>query len=206
MPRSGEEDPACDFLLMLLLETTSGSLTVLTTHRVVRGLGDEGVAQVAAELGSLFDVQTGVPAEELRRVFGAAGLAAGGAGRFGLWTRTGGALLTARREAFETILPVGGAALRRLDVSLLAAALDKLFRIDATALAGGERVSYTKSAEEAVGWVDARVDGADMAFLLEPTPVPDIAAVAQDGDVMPQKSTYFYPKALTGLVVNPLEW
>ncbi len=206
MPRSGEEDPAFDFLLMLLLETTSGSLTVLPTHRVVRGLGDEGVAQVAAELGSLFDMQTGVPAEELRRVFGAAGLAAGGAGRFGLWTRTGGALLTARREAFETILPVGGAALRRLDVSLLASALDKLFRIDATALAGGERVSYTKSAEEAVGWVDARVDGADMAFLLEPTPVPDIAAVAQDGDVMPQKSTYFYPKALTGLVVNPLEW
>jgi uncharacterized protein (DUF1015 family) len=45
-----------------------------------------------------------------------------------------------------------------------------------------------------------------MAFLLEPTPVPDIAAVAQDGDVMPQKSTYFYPKALTGLVINPLEW
>ncbi len=205
-PRSGEEDPAFDFLLMLLLETTSGSLTVLPTHRVVRGVGDEGVARVVAELGSLFDVQTGIPAEELRRVFGAAGLAAGGAGRFGLWTRTGGALLTARREAFEAILPVGGAALRRLDVSLLAAALDKLFRIDAAALAGGERVSYTKSADEAVGWVDARVDGADMAFLLEPTPVPDIAAVAQDGDVMPQKSTYFYPKALTGLVVNPLEW
>jgi uncharacterized protein (DUF1015 family) len=50
------------------------------------------------------------------------------------------------------------------------------------------------------------VDGADMAFLLEPTPVADIAAVARDGDVMPQKSTYFYPKALTGLVLNPLEW
>jgi uncharacterized protein (DUF1015 family) len=36
--------------------------------------------------------------------------------------------------------------------------------------------------------------------------VADIAAVAEDGDVMPQKSTYFYPKALTGLVINPLEW
>lgn len=206
MSRSCEEDPAFDYLLMLLLETTTGALTVLPTHRVVRGLGDEGVARLTAELGSLFDVEMGVSPERLRSVFGAAGLAAGGAGRFGLWTRAGGALLTARREAFEPILPARGAALRQLDVSLLAAALERLCRIDAAALAGGERVSYTKSADEAVAWVDERLDGADMAFLLEPTPVPDIAAVAEAGDVMPQKSTYFYPKALTGLVINPLEW
>ena len=38
------------------------------------------------------------------------------------------------------------------------------------------------------------------------SPVADILAVAADGDVMPQKSTYFYPKALTGLVINPHEW
>ena len=35
---------------------------------------------------------------------------------------------------------------------------------------------------------------------------PSVLAVAADGDVMPQKSTYFYPKALTGLVINPHEW
>ena len=54
--------------------------------------------------------------------------------------------------------------------------------------------------------VDAREDDADAAFLLEPTPVASILAVSLDGDVMPQKSTYFYPKALTGLVLNPHEW
>ena len=48
-------------------------------------------------------------------------------------------------------------------------------------------------------------DGADAAFLLDPTPAAEIAAVAAEGDVMPQKSTYIYPKALTGLVINPLE-
>ena len=37
-------------------------------------------------------------------------------------------------------------------------------------------------------------------------PVAAIEAVAREGDVMPQKSTYFYPKALTGLVINPHEW
>ena len=65
---------------------------------------------------------------------------------------------------------------------------------------------YTKSATEAAGLVAAASDDADAAFLLEPTPVASILAVARDGDVMPQKSTYFYPKALTGLVLNPHEW
>ena len=47
---------------------------------------------------------------------------------------------------------------------------------------------------------------ADAAFLLEPTPVAEISAVAEAGDVMPQKSTYFFPKPVTGLVINPHEW
>jgi len=67
-------------------------------------------------------------------------------------------------------------------------------------------VSFTKSASDAIDAVDTGRDGVDVAFVLEPTPVAAIAAVAADGDVMPQKSTYFYPKALTGLVINPLEW
>ena len=60
--------------------------------------------------------------------------------------------------------------------------------------------------DEAIGAIDAGLDGADAAFLLEPTPVSSVLAVAAEGDVMPQKSTYFYPKALTGLVINPHEW
>jgi uncharacterized protein (DUF1015 family) len=70
----------------------------------------------------------------------------------------------------------------------------------------GSRVAYTKSAPEALDWVDHAHEGADAAFLLEPTPVASILAVAAAGEVMPQKSTYFYPKALTGLVINPHEW
>ena len=96
--------------------------------------------------------------------------------------------------------------MRALDVSLLAAALDRLLGIDAAAVADGQRIAYTKSAAEAAAIVAAGTDGADAAFLLEPTPVASILAVARDGDVMPQKSTYFYPKALTGLVLNPHEW
>ena len=90
-------------------------------------------------------------------------------------------------------------------MTLLGVALERLAGIDADAVAAGA-IAYTKSAGEAIDAVDAGLDGADAAFLLEPTPVASIMAVAADGDVMPQKSTYFYPKALTGLVINPHEW
>jgi len=205
MSRSCEEDPAFDYLLMLFLETTAEPLTVLPTHRIVRGLGAEGVAALRARLDELFEV---VPADRvsLREAFGPGGHGSGGAGRFGLWTRDGGATLSARRAAFAPLIPDGGPALRGLDVVLLGAALARLAGIEPEAVASSDRLAFTKSVDEAIDAVDGAVDQADAAFLLEPTPVSAIEAVAREGGIMPQKSTYFYPKALTGLVINPHEW
>ena len=64
-------------------------------------------------------------------------------------------------------------------------------------------LGYARTAEEA----KARVDGgeADAAFLMAPTPVERVRDVAAAGENMPPKSTYFYPKVLTGMVFNPLE-
>ena len=200
-----DADPAYDYVLALLLEPGAGPLVVLATHRIVRGVGDEAVVRLRPALGSLFDVEAGVPPERLLAEF-APGKAPGGDGRFGIWTRDWGAILTARRSSFEGALPPGGAAVRRLDVTLLGVALERLLGIDPAAVSGGARITFTKDAAEAIAAVDARRDGADAAFLLDPTPASEIAAVAADGDVMPQKSTYIYPKALTGLVINPLEW
>jgi uncharacterized protein (DUF1015 family) len=202
--RTGEVDPASDYVLMLFLETTRQKLTVLPTHRIVRDLGDAGVANFLSRAPELFDVEPVDGRARLEAAFGAVDRYPGGEGRFGLWTRQGGAVVRARREAFARFLPPGGAALRRLDVTLLQTALARLSRIDREAIAAG-RLAYTKSVREALDWVDGAHDGADMAFLLDPTPVAEIEAVATDGDVMPQKSTYFYPKALTGLIINPHE-
>ena len=204
MTRSCEEDPAFDYLLMLFLEARGEPLTVLPTHRLVRDLGEDGARTMLARANELFDVEPVADAADLVRTFHGAALVRGGEGRFGLWTRGGGALLMARRAAFGSGLPDGGEALRTLDVTMLGVALERLAGIDAAAVAGGA-IAYTKSADEAVAAVE-RGDGIDAAFLLEPTPVAAIEAVARAGDVMPQKSTYFYPKALTGLLINPHEW
>ena len=204
MTRSCEEDPAFDYLLTLFLEAGAEPLTVLPTHRLVRGIGDDGAARLLSGATELFEVEPVASSDVLVKAFEGAALAHGGGGRSGLWTRAGGGRLTARRDRFEALLPEGGAALRSLDVTLLGAAFERLAGIDADAVAGGA-VGYTKSAAEAIESVK-RDDGVDAAWLLEPTPVSAIEAVARDGDVMPQKSTYFYPKALTGLLINPHEW
>jgi uncharacterized protein (DUF1015 family) len=203
--RSGEEDPPFDFLLALFMDTLAEPLMALPTHRVARAVSAaDGLVEAASSSG-LFDVE---PADRamLRAAFGPEAQAPGGRGRIGLWTRAGGAVLTARRDAFAPLLPPGGDAVRRLDVTLLSAALERLCAIDRAATTTGGRVGYTKDVGEAIGWVDERRDAADAAFLVEATPVAEITAVARDGDVMPQKSTYFYPKPVTGFVLNPLEW
>src|SRR5205823_796692 len=68
---------------------------------------------------------------------------------------------------------------------------------------GPQGVSYTPSAREAVAAVDR--GEAEAAFLLRPTRIEDVWAVAGRGEVMPQKSTFFYPKLTSGLLMLPLD-
>ena len=98
-----------------------------------------------------------------------------------------------------------GAAWQGLDVTVLQALVfGGALGVTPDDIRAGERVTYTRDAEVAVGAVRAGTDGASLAALLNPTPPQAMRDVAQAGDRMPQKSTYFYPKLITGLVINPL--
>ena len=66
-----------------------------------------------------------------------------------------------------------------------------------------EGVTYTPHRDEAVAAVDR--GEAEAAFLLRPTRIEDVWEVARRGDVMPQKSTFFYPKLTSGLLLLPLD-
>ena len=70
-------------------------------------------------------------------------------------------------------------------------------------VAAGKRLAYTRDEAEARQRVAS--GEAKAAILVRPTRLDQLADVATAGDVMPQKSTYFYPKLLTGMVFNPLE-
>ena len=86
-----------------------------------------------------------------------------------------------------------------MDVTLVQETLIKnLFQIETLA----EHISYTAYTDDAVAHVKERTDS--VALLMNPTPVEQVLDVAMAGFTMPQKSTYFYPKMATGLVLNLL--
>ena len=104
----------------------------------------------------------------------------------------------------KEFMPEASAALRGLDVSVLhTLVLEKLMGIDKENMANGINLTYTRDISEATEAVDK--GEANCSFLLNPTRVEEISAVAAAGEKMPQKSTYFYPKLTTGLVMNKLD-
>jgi uncharacterized protein (DUF1015 family) len=92
---------------------------------------------------------------------------------------------------------------RRLDVTLLQSlVLEPLFGITYQHLERAEGIRYTRDEEEAIRWV--RRGEASVAFLLNPPSVQEVREIALSGEKMPPKSTYFYPKLLSGLVMRAL--
>lgn len=201
------DDPA-NFVLMALTATGDPGLLILPIHRLVRprtqpadlvaALADAFTVEEVGAVDSPAAVEALTRAMAERRAataFGAAGLLPGRLH-----------LLTLReRAAVEARMPAGHApAWRALDVNVLQyGVLEPLLGIDAAVLTAGEHVQFTEDAAEALAAV--RAGHVPLAFLLNATRVEQIIAVADAGDRMPQKSTYFYPKLGTGLVINSLE-
>ncbi|MEI7925191.1 MAG: DUF1015 domain-containing protein [Chloroflexota bacterium] len=114
-------------------------------------------------------------------------------------------LATARaQEAIDAAMPQElSTASKRLDARILTeTVLTPIFGIDRAALAAG-RVEFTESVEEAREAVES--GACRLAFLINATRVDQVTAVADAAEVMPQKSTFFYPKLATGLVFNSLD-
>ncbi len=92
---------------------------------------------------------------------------------------------------------------RRLGVALLHdLVIRQVLGLSGTYAESGENVTFTRYAEEAIALVEAGKQ--EMALLLNPTRVDEVMAIAQAGERMPQKGTYFYPKLLAGIVLYDL--
>jgi uncharacterized protein (DUF1015 family) len=114
-------------------------------------------------------------------------------------------LLTARPPEISQALPAQwSAASKGLDVLVLnETILDPMLGLDAAARAAAERIGFTESVPEA--WHAVHSGEYRLAFLVQAVRVRQIVAVADAGELLPQKSTYFYPKLATGMVLNPLD-
>ena len=203
--RACESDPAWDYVLALVYPA-GGSPPALPTHRVLLDgpVGDE----LLESLDDLVTVERlAGPDEVLERMADAPAVApsASGTGRIGVVHGPLAAILRVRPEPVRARLdPALGDACRDLDVNALTVLLGSVWGGDAGSLAGEGRLHYVKDPREAVAQVTR--GEASTTFLLDPIAAAVITRVASAGDVMPQKSTYFDPKAPTGLLFSPMEW
>ncbi len=192
-----------DWIMMVLVNAELEELQIRATHRLVRGVDPESLRALATGPGPALPGDSrrtrpsrGAPEEADGDETPTFGLVLPGDDGFLLVADADGLRDRMRREPVST-------AVQRLDAAALNAAIlaDRL-GLDPVAEAG-DRILYTKEPADALARV--RSGSAQAAFLMRPTGLDQLAAVAMAGDVMPQKSTYFYPKLLTGLAFYSLE-
>lgn len=112
-------------------------------------------------------------------------------------------LRVARPGAAASLLAHIPAAVRALDVSILhGLVFERLLKLPAGEVSAGHAVQYTTDADGALEQVAS--GEAAGGFLVNPPSIAEVESAAQAGATMPEKSTYFYPKLTTGLVMNPL--
>ena len=118
-------------------------------------------------------------------------------------TSGGAFLLRARPEAIERALQDLSPRQRQIDVVLLHKLLiERVLGVSEEAVRALRNIAYLRDPAEAIQRVR---DGAELAFLMNPVTVPQLRDVAFAGEVMPQKSTDFYPKLLSGMAIYALD-
>jgi uncharacterized protein (DUF1015 family) len=196
-------DEGYNFVMMTLTPAEDPDLIMLPTHRMVRGLNTKLLAHVKQEWSAYFDQELIRPlatAEETAHGWSDK-LAREKGTTFGVYGLDGDSLCLLRARP-QMMLSVQPSALGDLDVFILhQVILRQMLAIDSPETEE-ECLAYTRDGLDAVAGVD---NGEyQLAFLLNPTPISSVLAVADEGVRMPQKSTYFHPKTPTGLVINPL--
>lgn len=203
--RAGNEDAAAlpaDYLLIGLSAFEDPGLVVLPTHRLVKNISAERIEQLTLQLDRYFVVRS-LPLAEARAWIKEE---VPGEKRFVVLTQGSSFALTLRDAVqAEAAMQEGHcAAWRQLDVTILQAlVLDRTLGISWQELAHTPDVAYTRDEEEAVQKV--RSGEYQLACLLQNPTVTEVRDVAAAGDKMPQKSTFFYPKLWSGLILRSLE-
>ena len=192
-----------DNRMMTFVNMADEGLTILPTHRLVHSVPEEKAGGLMPGLERYFSV---TPVRQgLEKLL--AEMAGGEGGhRFGLYL--GGIFyLVALKDGVDPVKEIAedmSPSWKRLDVSIVhSLILDDLLGIGKEELEKETNVAYAKEAEAAVSEVYS--GRFQMAFFMNPTRAEQVSDVAGRGERMPQKSTDFYPKVLTGFVMNKLE-
>jgi len=193
-----------EFVMMTLVNMNDPGLLVLPTHRVVHSLESFSVEEFQNASRFFFEVEEIDPALDaarataLLRERGRAGTALSA-------VMTNRAfLLHSPKAAGAQFLAGFSARQQALDVvQLHRCLLEGVLKLSEESIRNQQNLSYLRDASEALAQV--RTGAANIAFVMNPCPVAQVRDVAFAGEVMPQKSTDFYPKLLSGLTAYALD-
>lgn len=219
-PSAGPDAPH-EKVMMTIFPTHGGGLTIFPTHRIVSGIPDFDFPKFRRGVESIFDwyaypftsdAERAAALAEFRHDLAARGRSdATGRRTIGIYPGgqpAGGRafyLFVLKRGAdLAGLLPDVSAAQQQLDVVLLhRLLLERGLAVTADDVERGEHVAYEREMEESIAAVDR--GQAQMACLLNPVRVEQVTDLALAGQVLPQKSTDFYPKLLSGMAIYRLE-
>jgi uncharacterized protein (DUF1015 family) len=200
------------YFMVFFANEDDPNLVVYPTHRHVHGLPSFSLEDLAARAADLFTVEKLEPGAAASVLLAKLGESGKRGPSFVACGRDGGALLLCLKPAADLaghpVLSQMIPELRRTDVAVLhGGILESLLGITKEAQAAKTNLWYPQDARAALARVRQGQGGepGDVLFLMNATPVSDVRAVAEAGEVMPQKSTFFYPKVLTGLCIHTLE-
>ena len=205
---SGGGQEAFNYVMMYFVNMTEKGLVILPTHRLVRDFPQIPFQKLDEALQRFFYLEPYPKTPDGRRWF----LRALKGGRkkqhlIGASFKKDPRYLILRlknKRSMQRLAKDMSAPLRELDTTTLhLLILEHVLGLTPEAQVKGDTIRYLHEEEEAL----KAVDGEDYqaAFLLNPPRPEEIVAVSQQGEKMPQKSTYFYPKTLTGLVINKID-
>ena len=188
------------YILMCLVALEDPGLTVFPTHRLVRGLDETHRQALEQALEQDFEIVEVAPAQ----IAPPAGEGPLQLGYVNGWDERVFHLRLKDQAIADAALPGRSEAYRHLDTGVLEALLLKgALGLSDEDISHFNGLFYARDTAEALAMV--RSGEYDASFLMRPTPVAQVRDVAAAGENMPPKSTYFFPKLLTGLLFNPLQ-
>jgi uncharacterized protein (DUF1015 family) len=189
--------------MMTMVPMESRGLVILPTHRIVHGLPTFDRERMLEAAGQFFEIDRIDLRTESRSATTLLGQAGENGTAFVAVTRQGPYLMRAKKNAVQDALGQVPSLQRDLDVvQLHRIMLERVLGISEEAVRNQENVRYERDAFEAISWVR---QGANVAFLMNPAKIDQVRDIAFGGEVLPQKSTDFYPKLLSGLAIYALE-
>jgi uncharacterized protein (DUF1015 family) len=187
--------------LVALASMDDPDLTILATHRLIHANGGMDEAEVLHRAEEYFEVEPlGGQAELAGWLHGARG---DSRPCFGVYDGLSAGLTLRRPDALERLLPGRSRDWRLLDVTVAHELfIERVLGIGKHVVMGEKQVEYLRDPGMGYAAVDRRE--ADLMLLMRPTRVEQVQACSLSGERMPQKSTDFYPKVISGLVMLPV--